>query len=326
MRRQALVLAVLGLICLGAQAKQQQTEDPLAGLSPSESELPPGLGTLNLTQIAPLLPLLSQLNATVVASWIPVIEQLDPKALEAWVPVVNGLNASVVEAVAAALPSININTVLDLLPAVNALPAKTLEAYVVILGKIDPKLVDALLPSISVLDPTWVNKVVPALNFVDPDYLVAVVKAIAPELVKISPDQLVALLPAVGSISVETWQKLIELLNKLTPAQLEFLLHLLDVTGPYLDKMVQALNFMRRMLPIDATTYQGKTTVFTKPKGTVGMQNSSVIIAQKQHPTSQPNGGAAPAPAAPPVPTTPVPKTLNGTRAHRRLRSLLQFF
>lgn len=37
--------------------------------------------------------------------------------------------------------------------------------------------------------------------------------------------------------------------------QLEFLLHLLDVTGPILDKMVRILNAMRRMLPVDKTNY-----------------------------------------------------------------------
>jgi hypothetical protein len=37
--------------------------------------------------------------------------------------------------------------------------------------------------------------------------------------------------------------------------QLEFLLHLLDVTGPVLDKMVRILNTMRRMIPVDKTNY-----------------------------------------------------------------------
>jgi hypothetical protein len=46
-----------------------------------------------------------------------------------------------------------------------------------------------------------------------------VVKAIAPYLEKINPDQLVALIPAISKISVSTWEKLIELLNKLTTAQ-----------------------------------------------------------------------------------------------------------
>jgi hypothetical protein len=76
-----------------------------------------------------------------------------------------------------------------------------------------------LLPSIAILDTTWVNKVVPALTFIPADYLVSVVKAIAPYLEKINPDQLVALIPAISKISVSTWEKLIELLNKLTTAQ-----------------------------------------------------------------------------------------------------------
>jgi hypothetical protein len=87
------------------------------------------------------------------------------------------------------------------------------------LAQVDPKLVMDLLPSIAILDTTWVNKVVPALTFIPADYLVSVVKAIAPYLEKINPDQLVALIPAISKISVSTWEKLIELLNKLTTAQ-----------------------------------------------------------------------------------------------------------
>lgn len=86
--------------------------------------------------------------------------------------------------------------------------------------QIDPKLVEALLPSIATLDPVWVNKVVPAVvRAFDADYLVRLVRAIAPVLSKVNPDLLVALLPLVNTISLETWQKLIELLNKLTIAQ-----------------------------------------------------------------------------------------------------------
>lgn len=86
--------------------------------------------------------------------------------------------------------------------------------------QIDPKLVEALLPSIAVLDPTWVNKVVPAVvRAFDADYLVRLVRTIAPGLSKVNPDLLVALLPMVNTISLETWQKLIELLNKITIQQ-----------------------------------------------------------------------------------------------------------
>jgi hypothetical protein len=85
--------------------------------------------------------------------------------------------------------------------------------------QVNPQLVMDLLPSIAILDPVWVNKVMPALSYLSPDYLVAVVKAIAPSLQKINPDQLVALVPAVSKISVSTWEKMIELLNKLTAAQ-----------------------------------------------------------------------------------------------------------
>lgn len=92
--------------------------------------------------------------------------------------------------------------------------------------------------------------------------------------------------------------------------QLEFLLHLLDVTGPALDKMVQILNTMRRMLPVDKTNYMGKITLFTKPKGTIGMQPSSIILGKKLLPGSPPNNGAPPAPLPPAVPA--LPRTLPG--------------
>lgn len=113
----------------------------------------------------------------------------------------------------------------------------------------------------------------------------------------------------------------------LLPLQLEFLVHLLDVTGPYLDAMVRVLNFIRSMLPVDVSTVQGKTTVYTKDKGTTGLQANSVILLQKTHITSEENNGAPPASAAPPVPTKPVPTTIpalhkNGN--HRR--SLLSFW
>lgn len=94
-----------------------------------------------------------------------------------------------------------------------------------LLLQLNPQTVLRLVPSINILDTNWVNKVVPALNNIDPDYLVAVIEAIAPRLPTINPDQIVALLPAIGTISVSTWQKLIELLNKLTPAQVGASLH-----------------------------------------------------------------------------------------------------
>lgn len=110
-------------------------------------------------------------------------------------------------------------------------------------------------------------------------------------------------------------------------AQLELLLHLLDVTGPALDKMVTILNTMRRALPIDATTYMGKTSIFTKPKGTIGLQPSSIIFGRKIHPTATPNNGAPPAPLPPPAPMTPFPRTLNSTNSTDSSgRRLLSFF
>jgi hypothetical protein len=77
-----------------------------------------------------------------------------------------------------------------------------------------------LLPGIVALDPDWVNKVVPAvIRAFDPDYLVRLVNTIAPALSKVNPDLLVALLPLVNTISLETWGKLIELLNMITIPQ-----------------------------------------------------------------------------------------------------------
>lgn len=54
---------------------------------------------------------------------------------------------------------------------------------------------------------------------------------------------------------------------------------------------------------------QGKITHFTKPPGTVGMQNGSIILGRKILPGSPPNNGAPPAPIPPPVP--PLPRTLD---------------
>jgi hypothetical protein len=86
--------------------------------------------------------------------------------------------------------------------------------------QIDPKWLERLLPGIVALDPDWVNKVVPAvIRAFDPDYLVRLVNAIAPGLSRVNPDLLVALLPLVNTISLETWAKLIELLNMITIPQ-----------------------------------------------------------------------------------------------------------
>jgi hypothetical protein len=110
----------------------------LATLELPESELPPGMSTLNLTKITPLLPLLSGLNATVIASWMPVVERTPPEALALAVPAVNALNASTLEALLAALPYLNWETVVAVLPALNALPASTLTAYINLLQDVSP--------------------------------------------------------------------------------------------------------------------------------------------------------------------------------------------
>lgn len=101
----------------------------LATLQLPESELPPGIPTLNLTKLTPLLPLLAGLNATVVASWLPVVERTPPESLALAVPALNALNASTLEGLVAALPLLNWETILVVLPLVNALPASTLTAY-----------------------------------------------------------------------------------------------------------------------------------------------------------------------------------------------------
>lgn len=250
--------------------------------------------------------------------------------------------------------------------------------------QISPDWLARLMPAVAQLDPDWLAKVIPAaLKALDPDWVVRLVNAISPGLNKVNPDLIVGLLPLVNTISLDTWTKLIELLNMITipqvkhrqrpavcprrtqqlraagppqhpafrlpplPAQplrccrqpphcicmpprqtptcrllavrlclcvrlclqLEFLLHLLDVTGPVLDKMVNLLNTMRRMLPVDKTNYMGKVTLFTKPKGTIGMQPSSIILGRKIHPQSPPNNGAPPAPTPPPIDVPP--RTLN---------------
>jgi hypothetical protein len=86
--------------------------------------------------------------------------------------------------------------------------------------QVDPKFVEALLPGIVQLDPVWLNKVVPAVIGAFPaNNIVRLVNAIAPALNKVNPDLLVALLPLVNTVSVETWTKLIELLNMFTIPQ-----------------------------------------------------------------------------------------------------------
>lgn len=119
------------------QAQQASPQpDPLAGVQPREAVLPPGVDTVRIDQLSPLLPLLSQLNATVVASWVPIIEQLDPNVLTAYVPLINGLSNDSIQAIADALPFLNVTSVIELLPAINAVPSKILEAYIIVLGKV----------------------------------------------------------------------------------------------------------------------------------------------------------------------------------------------
>jgi hypothetical protein len=132
-------LAALLSVQGAPQARQQvptPNPDPLAGLAPLPGNLPPGLSTLNLTQLAPLLPLLANINATVVASWVPVLEAVNGSQLEAWAPVLNYLSNATVEAVLAALPTINVTKVLEIVPAVNALNASMLEGYIRVLGQV----------------------------------------------------------------------------------------------------------------------------------------------------------------------------------------------
>lgn len=86
--------------------------------------------------------------------------------------------------------------------------------------QIDPKFVEALLPAIVQMDPVWISKVLPAVIAAFPaDFIVRLVNAIAPALSRVNPDLLVALLPVVNTISLETWTKLIELLNVFTIPQ-----------------------------------------------------------------------------------------------------------
>lgn len=102
--------------------------------------------------------------------------------------------------------------------------------------QIDPKWLERLLPGIVALDPDWVNKVVPAvIKAFDPDYLVRLVNTIAPALSKVNPDLLVALLPLVNTISLETWAKLIELLNMITIPQVS-----IQAAGVGADEIVTA--------------------------------------------------------------------------------------
>jgi hypothetical protein len=139
----------------GKQAKQQvptPNPDPLAGLAPPPANLPPGLSTLNLTQLAPLLPLLANINASVVATWVPVLEAVDATALGAWAPVLNLLSNTTVEAVMAALPTINVTKVLQILPAVNALNASMLEGYIKVMGQVRLSYCQEDLSSLQVLE------------------------------------------------------------------------------------------------------------------------------------------------------------------------------
>lgn len=117
-----------------AAGSQQQViaGDPasLETLELPETDLPPTLATLNLTKLAPALPLVAGLNASVLVSWVDVIERTPPETLSLLIPALNGLNASTLEAFVAAVPYLNWETVLVVLPLVNALPASTLAAYI----------------------------------------------------------------------------------------------------------------------------------------------------------------------------------------------------
>jgi hypothetical protein len=117
-------------------AQQQVIPGDVASLETlelPESELPPGIPTLNLTRVAPLLPLVGGLNATVVASWVDVLEDTPPESLSLVVPALNNLSASTLEAVLAALPWLEWETVVAILPAVNAIPAEDLTKYIKLL-------------------------------------------------------------------------------------------------------------------------------------------------------------------------------------------------
>lgn len=105
----------------------------LATLQLPEVDLPQNIATLNLTKLAPLLPLLAGLNASVVASWLPVVERSSPEGLALAIPAVNALEASTMEALLAALPYLNWETVVVILPLVNAIPADALASYIKLL-------------------------------------------------------------------------------------------------------------------------------------------------------------------------------------------------
>lgn len=274
-------------------AQQQVIPGDVASLETlnlPESDLPPGIPTLNLTKVAPLLPLVGGLNASVVASWVSVVELAPPETLALAVPALNNLSASTMEAVLAALPWLEWETVLAILPAVNAIPADSLTKYIKLLQdvselppacwhkvhqpgldvpcldgrlpavcacdvcvvrrvpaswqppskrlpsyllcgalpdrlpapllQISPDWLARLMPAVAQLDPDWLAKVIPAvLKALDPEWVVRLVNAISPGLNKVNPDLIVGLLPLVNTISLETWTKLIELLNALTIPQ-----------------------------------------------------------------------------------------------------------
>lgn len=117
-------------------AQQQVIPGDVASLETlylPESDLPPGIPTLNLTKVAPLLPMVAGLNATVVASWVSVLELAPPESLALAVPALNNLSASTLEAVLAALPWLEWETVVAILPIVNAIPASSLTKYIKLL-------------------------------------------------------------------------------------------------------------------------------------------------------------------------------------------------
>lgn len=118
-----------------AGAQQVIAGDPssLATLELPETDLPPGVPTLNLTQLAPIIPLLAGLNATVLTSWVEVVDRTPPDTLALLIPALNGLKASTLEGFIAAVPYLNWETILVVLPLVNALPASTLTSYLKLL-------------------------------------------------------------------------------------------------------------------------------------------------------------------------------------------------
>lgn len=119
----------------------------LAALELPETDLPPGIPTVNFTQIAPLLPMVAGLNATVLASWIPVVERTPPESLALLVPAFNAIEASTIEALVAGLPYLNMDTLVIVMPLVNALSPSTLAAWIKLLGDVSGAQQSNLVPT-----------------------------------------------------------------------------------------------------------------------------------------------------------------------------------